>query len=87
METLKDDLKHAYIEDQQIEISSGKEQEQDDKSKANVDDSGQILDTQRRAIAERQLVRRLDMRLLPTIFLIYIVNYIDVRLNPFLSLR
>jgi len=33
-----------------------------------------------RLLAERKLVRKLDMRLLPTIFLIYIMNYIDVRI-------
>jgi len=32
-----------------------------------------------RSSAERKLVRKLDMRLLPTIVLIYIMNYIDVR--------
>ena len=31
-----------------------------------------------RLLAERKLVRKLDMRLLPTILIIYIVNYIDV---------
>jgi len=31
-----------------------------------------------RMLAERKLVRKLDMRLLPTIFLIFILNYIDV---------
>lgn len=31
-----------------------------------------------RILAERRLVRKLDMRLLPTIFLIFIMNYIDV---------
>ncbi|CAA7261868.1 unnamed protein product [Cyclocybe aegerita] len=30
-----------------------------------------------RVLAERKLIRKLDMRLLPTIFLIYIMNYID----------
>ncbi|KAF7365095.1 MFS general substrate transporter [Mycena venus] len=30
-----------------------------------------------RLVAERKLVRKLDMRLLPTIFLIFIMNYID----------
>jgi len=30
------------------------------------------------AVAEHNLVRKLDMRLLPTIFFIYIMNYIDV---------
>jgi hypothetical protein len=31
-----------------------------------------------RLLAERKLVRKLDARLLPTIILIYIMNYIDV---------
>jgi hypothetical protein len=31
-----------------------------------------------RLLAERKLVHKLDMRLLPTIFVIYIMNYIDV---------
>ena len=36
--------------------------------------------TAERIQAERKLVRKLDMRLLPTIVLIYIMNYIDVSL-------
>ena len=36
--------------------------------------------TAERAIAERKLVRKLDMRMLPIIVLIYIMNYIDVSL-------
>lgn len=40
-----------------------------------------------RALAERRLVRKLDLRVLPTIFLIFIMNYIDVRvLTLFLQL-
>ena len=35
--------------------------------------------SQERLLAERRLVRKLDMRLIPTIFVIYIMNYIDVR--------
>ena len=31
-----------------------------------------------RILAERNLVRKLDTHLLPTIFLIFIMNYIDV---------
>ncbi|KAF8198098.1 MFS general substrate transporter [Pholiota molesta] len=33
--------------------------------------------SQERTLAEKKLVRKLDMRLLPTIFLIFIMNYID----------
>ncbi|KAJ3484027.1 hypothetical protein NLI96_g5906 [Meripilus lineatus] len=36
-----------------------------------------LLDTSLRAQAERKLVRKLDWRLLPTIILIFIMNYID----------
>ena len=32
-----------------------------------------------RALAEKRLVKKLDIRLLPTIILIFIMNYIDVR--------
>ncbi|KAJ7506747.1 MFS general substrate transporter [Mycena galericulata] len=35
------------------------------------------IGTPERILAERKLVRKLDSRLLPTIFLIYIMNYID----------
>ena len=31
-----------------------------------------------RLLAERRLVRKLDMRLVPTIFILFIMNYIDV---------
>lgn len=34
--------------------------------------------SQGRLLAERRLVRQLDVRLIPTIFLIFIMNYIDV---------
>jgi hypothetical protein len=33
-----------------------------------------------RLLAEKRLVRKLDTRLLPTIFLIFIMNYIDISL-------
>lgn len=35
--------------------------------------------TPERLEAERKLVRKLDSRLLPTVFVIYVMNYIDVR--------
>lgn len=44
-----------------------------------VDDDGILLEHDQRASAERRLVKKLDRRLLPTIVVIYIVNYIDVR--------
>lgn len=39
---------------------------------------GELLAADIRPAAERSLVRRMDMRLLPTIVLIFIMNYIDV---------
>ena len=39
---------------------------------------GDLLAPEVRIAAERHLVRKLDMRLLPTIIVIYIMNYIDV---------
>lgn len=42
------------------------------------DDDGELLAEDVRPAAERRLVRMLDMRLLPTIVLIFIMNYIDV---------
>ncbi|KAF8160635.1 major facilitator superfamily domain-containing protein [Crassisporium funariophilum] len=42
------------------------------------DDEGlPVPGSHERTVAERKLVRKLDMRLLPTIFLIFIMNYID----------
>ena len=37
-----------------------------------------LLAPENRAMAEKRLVRLLDMRLLPTVILIYLMNYIDV---------
>ena len=50
--------------------------------KGELDDgssAASILADGERKAAERRLIRKLDMRLLPTIILIYIMNYIDVR--------
>ena len=41
----------------------------------------ELLAAEVRATAERRLVRTLDMRLLPTIIVIFIMNYIDVSIN------
>lgn len=43
-----------------------------------IDEDGELLLPERRHHAERKLVRKLDFRLLPTIVLIFILNYIDV---------
>ena len=67
------------------EDSSSKENEKLDidvnhiEHNPKVDDSDvELLAPDRRVQAEKHLVRLLDMRLLPTIVLIFIMNYIDV---------
>lgn len=49
-----------------------------------VQDDSELLDPEVRPSAERKLVRTLDMRLMPTIIVIFILNYIDVRSSFFL---
>jgi len=41
------------------------------------DDDMQLLATNVRPSAERKLVRKLDLRLMPTVFIIFLLNYID----------
>ena len=41
-------------------------------------DDGVLLENDIRASAERRLVKKLDLRLLPAIVVIYIMNFIDV---------
>lgn len=48
-------------------------------SEVTAVDSDLLLPS-RRVLAERRLVRVLDLRLLPTIILIFVLNYIDVSL-------
>lgn len=48
---------------------------------AIVDDYSELLAPERRPAAERRLVRILDCRLLPTIVLVFILNYIDVSIT------
>lgn len=46
---------------------------------SGIEGDGALLTPERRPLAERRLVRMLDMRLLPVIFLIFIISLIDVR--------
>ena len=41
-------------------------------------DDFELLTEENRAAGERRLVRKLDMRLMPTVAVIYLMNYIDV---------
>ena len=67
MDKEKESPAHVYIETHK-EIASH-----------DLNDDGVLLEDDRRASAERRLVKKLDQRLLPTIVVIYIMNYIDVR--------
>ena len=51
----------------------------DHKETGDPNDDGVLLENDKRSSAERRLVRKLDYRLLPTIVVIYIMNFIDVR--------
>jgi hypothetical protein len=65
----------------QAHLSSVAENEKDSSTEETQQSSPvQIPEhgSQERLIAERKLVRMLDTRLLPTLFIIYIMNYIDV---------
>jgi hypothetical protein len=63
-------------------MSDGEEEKQRESYQEDVGIAvdGHILpsDSEMRQTAERKLVRKLDFRLLPTIVLIFIMNYIDV---------
>ena len=48
-------------------------------SPLDPNDDGVLLENDKRAAAEKRLVKKLDHRLLPTIVVIFIMNYIDVR--------
>ena len=67
MDEEKESPAHVYIENHK---ETGSHDSNDD---------GVLLEDDKRASAERRLVKKLDHRLLPTIVLIYIMNYIDVR--------
>ena len=67
MDKEKESPAHVYIETQK---ETGSHDSNDD---------GVLLEDDKRASAERQLLKKLDHRLLPTIIVIYIMNFIDVR--------
>lgn len=53
---------------------------------SKVDDrDGELLAPDRRVQAEKHLVRLLDMRLMPTMVLVFIMNYIDVSDAPYFT--
>ena len=64
----------AYIDEKALTVVE--QSVQPDTSVANSDDD--LLSADARPDAERRLVRQLDLRLMPTIIIIFIMNYIDV---------
>jgi hypothetical protein len=67
--------RHLPMEDKEKEdIPSEELRPQSQSSLLTLPEAG----SPERLIAERKLVRKLDMRLLPTVAVIYIMNYIDV---------
>lgn len=52
--------------------------EEQSQSDSNIEGDNELLAPGVRASAERKLVRKLDIRLMPTIIVIFIMNYIDV---------
>jgi hypothetical protein len=64
----------AFIQDNKLELEHNQPESQSEGSLLPLPEPG----TPERIVAERRLVRKLDTRLLPTIIIIYIMNYIDV---------
>ena len=64
----KESPAHVYIENH------------NEKGSHDPRDDGVLLESDKRASAEKRLLKKLDYRLLPTIVVIYITNFIDVRL-------
>ncbi|KZT69693.1 MFS general substrate transporter [Daedalea quercina L-15889] len=59
----------ASIEDKAVSVV--------EQSDASVASDSELLSSDARPAAERRLVRQLDLRLMPTIIIIFIMNYID----------
>ena len=53
----------------------------------SVEGNQKALQLEARQATERRLVRKLDFRLLPTIVIIFLMNYIDVRRRSWCNMR
>ena len=73
-----EDIKSRNSNIGEIQDVAGFERKSDVSSLHDTKDDAFLLGDNVRPAAERALVRKLDMRLLPTIILIFIMNYIDV---------
>lgn len=77
MNNISDDDKQKISIEETQKIYEQGEIDGFDKGRDEVDELPP-LGTEERAIAEKKLLKKLDCRLLPTVFVIYIMNYIDV---------
>ncbi|KAL5520892.1 hypothetical protein ACEPAF_2895 [Sanghuangporus sanghuang] len=74
-----------YLREITDEVNDAAEKVEKDAESSRASDEQQMSETEAADVlllnecsrVERQLLRKLDMRFLPTIFLIYLVNYID----------
>lgn len=82
MSSTKDGIeKSSVLLEDQVDIKDASSVDNGEKASYSVDindPDSELLQPSRRLVAEKKLVRMLDMRLLPTIVLIFILNYIDV---------
>lgn len=82
MSSTKDGIeKSSVLLEDQVDIKDASSVDNGEKASYSVeinDPDSELLQPSRRLVAEKKLVRILDMRLLPTIVLIFILNYIDV---------
>ena len=77
-EETEKDIATESISEKESVADGGKSPDRKGDDRTSEDDR-MLLDSERRKEEERRLVRKLDMRLLPMIILIYIMNYIDVK--------
>jgi hypothetical protein len=73
-----DDTEHGVGESGSLLKHTSRLQEDEDILGEDVPNvEGRLLPDHERSVAERNLVRKLDKRLMPCIFIIYIMNYVS----------
>jgi hypothetical protein len=82
MSKVKQDDEKARISLEEVQNGSDRETPEGAGKFLEADEGLPPSGSNERIAAEKKLLRKLDGRLLPTIFVIYIMNYIDVCLFP-----
>ncbi|KAJ3574131.1 hypothetical protein NP233_g1967 [Leucocoprinus birnbaumii] len=77
MSTIRQDDEKLKVSTEEIQRDSDRDTTEGPRKDLVDDDGLPAPGTKEREIAEKKLLRKLDTRLLPTIFVIYIMNYID----------